>query len=280
MRQVFRDSSLQQRFERDGYVVVDFYNESEVARLLEIWDELPGDLGEVPFSNTIMSRDLNYRREVHEQVADVFRQRTDALLDQYRICLCSFNAKRPQDEGGIVQLHQDWTFVDESRYQAVGIWCPLVDVTEDNGCLRIVPGSHRLNSRPRGFQEPFPYSDLLPCIERDYLVEIPMKAGQAFVYTQRLFHSSPSNRSDRLRLAAGALALPDKSKLRFLMSNGQENPRQLTVYEVADDFYRTYLFGSVPDDSLRAGVLDGGYEPVSEARLHEVLGARDAATCC
>jgi hypothetical protein len=278
MHQAFREPSLQQRFERDGYVVIDFFKEAEVNRLLEIWESLPSDLGGIPFSNTIMSSSVEYRQQVHEQVADVFRQATDKLLDQYRICLCSFNAKLPQHEGGVVQLHQDWTFVDESRYQAMAIWCPLVEVTADNGCLRVVPGSHRLNNYPRGFQEPFPYTDLLPSIERDYLVEIPMKGGQAFVYTQTLFHSSPPNRSDRLRLAAGALAIPEKSRLRFLMGETNEEPRQLAVYEVADDFYRTYLFGSVPDESLRAGVIDGGYEPVSETRLREVLGERNANT--
>jgi len=277
MQKAFRSPSLQERFERDGYVVVDFFDDSEVCRLLEIWESLPGDLGGVPFSNTIMSRDVEYRQKVHEQVAGVFHKATDALLDQYRICLCSFNAKQSQDEGGVVQLHQDWTFVDESRYQAIGIWCPLVEVGKENGCLCVVPGSHRLNSRPRGFYEPFPYNELLPRLERDYLVQIPMKAGQAFAYTQTLFHSSPPNRSDRLRLAAGALAIPDKSKLRFLIRDRQENPQQLTVYQVADDFYRNYLFGSRPDDSLRAGVVEGGHEPLSEARLQQILGGRDAA---
>lgn len=276
MHKAFRDPSLQEQFERDGYVVVDFFDDSKVSRLLEIWESLPGDLGGVPFSNTIMSRDVEYRRKVHEQVAEVFREATDGLLDQYRLCLCSFNAKQPHDDGGVVQLHQDWTFVDEARFQAIGIWCPLVEVNEENGCLRVVPGSHRLNTRPRAFYEPFPYTDLLPSFERDYLVQVPMKAGQAFAYTQRLFHSSPPNRSDRLRLAAGALAIPDHSKLRFLIRDAQHDPQQLTVYEVADDFYRNYLFGSRPDESLRAGLVEGGYEPISEARLEQVLGGRDA----
>jgi hypothetical protein len=177
-----------------------------------------------------------------------------------------------------VQLHQDWTFVDESRYQAIAIWCPLVEVSAENGCLRVVPGSHRLNNHPRGFQESFPYTDLLPCIERYYLVDVPMKAGQAFVYTQTLFHSSLPNRSDRLRLAAGALAVPRESRLRFLMDTAQGHPRQLAIYEVEEDFYRTYLFGSTPDDEFRVGVINGGHEQVSEERLHTVLGGRDANT--
>lgn len=276
MHRVFRDPLLQERFERDGYVVVDFLDDSEICRLLEIWESLPSDLGAAPFSNTIMSRDLEYRQKVNERVLEVIREATDALLDHYRLCLCGFNAKLPQHAGGVVQLHQDSTLVDESRYQPIGIWCPLTEVSEENGCLRVVPGSYRLNRRPRDFLGFFPYTELLPCLERDYLVDIPMKAGQAFVYALTLFHSSPPNRSDRLRLVAAALAIPDQSKLRFLMRDAQED-RQLAVYEVADDFYRSYVVGSQPDESLRIGSVKEECEPLTEERLREILGNRDAS---
>lgn len=272
MRRVFREPSLQEQFDRNGYVVVDFLSAQACQRLLEFWRATPSDLEQVSFSNTIMSRDVAYRRSVHEAVAEAFRPAADALLDDYRLCLCSFNAKLPREEMGVVELHQDWTFVDESQYRSIGMWCPLVDVDGRNGCLRVVPGSHRLNSHPRGFFEMFPYKELLDCFEQRYLVEVPMRAGQAFVYTQSLFHSSQVNLSDRIRVAAGGLAIPREAKLRFIMRDVQNDPNRLTVYEVGDEFYLKHMYGSIPGDGVEVGTVAASHEPLTQQRLESVLG--------
>jgi len=47
-------------------------------------------------------------------------------------------------------VHQDMTLVDESKFSGINIWVPLVDLTEKNGVLQVLPGSHRIFPRYRG----------------------------------------------------------------------------------------------------------------------------------
>jgi hypothetical protein len=272
MNTSFRDPALQRAFERDGYVVVDCLDAAEVNRLRAVWRELPNDLSPVHFTSTLFSADLAYREQVHTRLQSVFQPKVEALLNDYRICYCSFVHKPARSPQSTVELHQDWAFVDETVFQPIAYWCPLVDVDSANGCLRVVPGSHKLNRLPRGLGQPrFPYTDLLVCLERDYMREVPLKAGQAFVYAQSLFHSSAPNTSGEDRLVAGALAIPAASDLLFLMKDPAAT--EFSVYRVSDDFYFRYIPGTVPDPQLRIGSAKDEHQPLSEDTLRRTLGS-------
>lgn len=274
---IFRNPALKAKFERDGYVVTDFLDAAQVEQLLGIWRESPKDPGRLAYSSTIFSPNLAYRREIFEKVSAVFEPAAMALLENYRLCIGGFVTKQPQQESSTVGLHQDPAVVDESRFIGVAIWCPLVDVDARNGCLRVVPGSHRLNRGPReAVSIDFPYPELLKCLEENYMVEVPMKAGQAFVYTQALFHSSPPNLSGQERVVAGVLTIPNGSPMRLFVRD-EQNPGMLAIYEVEDDFYLNYRLGSQPDESLRIGFVKDEYEALTEERLRETLGNRNAS---
>jgi hypothetical protein len=275
---IFRNPALTADFERDGYVVVDFLKQRQVQQLATVWEQSPKELGRLPFSSTVFSPNLAYRQEIFEKVFAVFAPAAAALLEDYRLCTCGFVTKQPRSEAGVVELHQDPTVVDEARFVGVAIWCPLVDVDAHNGCLRVVPGSHLFNRGPReAMNIDFPYPELLECIEENYLTEVPMKAGQAFVYTQTLFHSSPPNLSEHERVIAGGLAIPEASSLRLFLRDEQNHPGLLAAYEVGDDFYINYRLGSRPDESLRVGFVKDEYEALTEGRLRETLGSRHAS---
>lgn len=269
---VFRDTTLQQAFLRNGFVVVDFLQPEQVGRLWDVWNHSSGELNHLPFSSTVFSRNLDYRQSMYQHVLAEFEKPARTILQGYRLCACGFVNKLPQDERGEVELHQDPAVVDELRYFGLGMWCPLEDVNLENGCLRVVPGSHLINRRPReSMNIDFPYPELLHCIEEQYLVDIPMKAGQAFVYTQALFHSSLPNRSTTNRLVAGALAVPQEAPIMIYVRNKEHHPGQLGVYKVSDDFYRSYFLGNAPDESLRVGFAEDAPEFISEDRLHQML---------
>lgn len=42
-----------------------------------------------------------------------------------------------------VNPHQDSTFLYTEPMKLFGMWIPLEDVTEENGCLSYIPGSHK-----------------------------------------------------------------------------------------------------------------------------------------
>ncbi|HUJ13271.1 MAG TPA: phytanoyl-CoA dioxygenase family protein [Thermoanaerobaculia bacterium] len=274
-RRIFRDAALQSEFDRNGFVIVDFLAPESIERLRALGEQVPSDLDSIAYASSIMSADLDYRARAFDLVRSEFAAHVASLLSDYRLCYGTFITKSAGDADGrgFLGLHQDPTFVDESRHVSIGIWCPLVDVGEGNGCLTVVPGSHRFNRLPRCVMIPFPYSDLLPTIRANHLVPVPMKAGRAFVYSSALFHGSGANRSGALRLVAGGLAIPNETELLFVTNGDGDHAEDLAMYRVDDDYYQRYRFGLPPSGATFVGFLPYRFEPLDEQSLQRRLPA-------
>jgi hypothetical protein len=262
----FRDARLDESFERDGYVVVDFLDAPVIRHLLDLFHSQDVEVHRQAFGSSLQSNDLAYRALVDAEVRAAFAEPLKRWVEGYRVCFGNYTLKQPKNEIGEMPFHQDPTFVDEERFQTIGIWCPLVDVTLENGCLCVVPGSHKLNRGPRGPFTNFPYEDLVPLIREKYLRPVPMKAGQAFLFCQKIFHTSPPNRADELRVVATALTAPRESRLLFYHQR-PANRARIEIYEVDDAFYTRHILGTEPAGVSSIREIDYYYEPLTEARL-------------
>src|SRR5256885_11268191 len=180
MNSIFKNAELQKLFDRDGYVLVDFLDESEIKHLLNVHHSFKNYL-QGDFAASLMIPDEQYRKTVHQEVKSIFNDKLARIIFDHKLCSCGYVIKKAMSPDSELQIHQDLSFVDELRFTSLGVWCPLVDVNEQNGCLRIAPGSHRLNTKPRGQVTPMPYRNLFSTIDPKYLTHIPMKAGQAIL---------------------------------------------------------------------------------------------------
>lgn len=244
-RRVFHDASLQAALDRDGYVVVDFLSDADVRTLVKWFVENPDSIYRRGFGPSVLSQNLEYRMAVADIIESVYRMPERGFLDDYRFAMAGFLCKRPHD--GIVQVHQDPTFVDETLYTPVQFWVPLIDVDLNNGCLRVVRGSHLLNRELRPSEPVFPYDHLLRTIYADCLTDVPMRAGQAFVFSPALFHSSLANQSDGYRVAAGAMYVPSEAQLLCVDPDDRFKPTSLDVFAVPDEYYSSKPYMSRPD---------------------------------
>ena len=114
----------------------------------------------------------------------------------------------PRDEHGnvifgVTPWHQDAGVVNPEADDTnlLTVWFPLMDADVENGCLTVVPGSHRgellthcpgYKDRP-GLQIPenlFKIGDSMP---------VPVKKGGALLLTKKTVHASLPNVSDRIR---------------------------------------------------------------------------------
>lgn len=253
--------------DRDGYIVLpSFLDESETRSLLQVFEANASPVHRQPFGASILSDDLAFRAAVDRGIGAVLRDKLESLLSGYRYCFGNFLSKGPNAPHGEVPLHQDIVFVDEARYQSIGTWCPLMDVDETNGCLVVVPGSHLFNTGPRAPGTPFPYRDLLPQL-RQRMRAVPMKAGDALLFYQRLFHSSPPNLGPNPRVAAGGLCVPRDAQLYCYYADDLQSPRQMEVFEVDDLFYTRYIYGKRPEGVQRIGVVDYWHAPLTAQQL-------------
>lgn len=107
--------------------------------------------------------------------------------------------------GGVVDVHQDSTFLYTEPGSCVGFWFALEDATVQNGCMWAQPGGHRTSLRSwfrrkeTGGTE-FQMFDAAP-FETDKMEPLEVKKGACIVLDGLLPHYSLPNTSGRSRQA-------------------------------------------------------------------------------
>ena len=113
--------------------------------------------------------------------------------------------KVPKVAAGAVPWHQDKSYwPDANANPVITAWIPLVDSTLENGCLHLIPRTHKKRAVKHG-QEEYSGTGYLE-LDKQYVEErkkeiiaLPMQAGSAVLFNDRLIHSSTPNNSDHVR---------------------------------------------------------------------------------
>jgi len=116
---------------------------------------------------------------------------------------------KPPDVGGGSSrhpLHQDqWYFNFGPGDRIVAAWAALQDIDQRNGCLQVVPGSHKTELLLHGYPKDLvnkAYHGILGLnVEQLPLVDVPMQAGDVVFFHPLLFHGSGPNFSSISRRA-------------------------------------------------------------------------------
>ncbi|MCX6199880.1 MAG: phytanoyl-CoA dioxygenase family protein, partial [Bacteroidetes bacterium] len=147
---------------------------------------------------SLYSRDIEYRKTVHESIGEIMKPVYDSLFSDYKVVLNSFIVKVSGPESEFC-LHQDSTSIDETKYSSLSVWIPLQDTNMSNGCMCVVPYSHRMFSPYRGisFEQPF---ESIEGTVRKYLYPIELKKGDIFLFDNRIVHNSVINTSGENRV--------------------------------------------------------------------------------
>jgi len=269
----FVDDELQERFERDGFVVVPFLGPDAVRALQDgYWHTHPE--GFDGFAIDFQTPDPDLKKAVGEVVHEVMDPLLGDWFVGHRGFMTSYLAKF-SGEGTDLYLHQDWDYVDERHHRSAVVWCALDDVTLENGPLLVASGSHRIPANPRGTRTPSAFDDVQDVVRRR-LVPITARAGDAVIMDNALLHASPPNTSGRLRLAAAMAVAPREAPLVH-WSLEDEGWRMHAIDEA-------FFLHNTPPELNEAGVpadltvLDQPDRPVrryGEAEIRPLLGFPD-----
>jgi len=115
--------------------------------------------------------------------------------------------KVPKVAAGAVPWHQDKSYWPEANANPViTVWIPVVDSTSENGCLHLIPGTHTsrvYTSEIEGVTGTgyLQVSDDQVKAEAKLrqIVALPVSAGSAILFNDRLLHMSTPNLSDHVR---------------------------------------------------------------------------------
>lgn len=221
-KDIFNSPSLQSRFRSEGYVIVPLLGAREISRLAEIFHNQEGgsNVG-LPFYTSIWSENSSYRESVDADIKKILTPALNAYLNDCKPVFANFMVKQPGENSSLIP-HQDWNFVDETKYDSATVWCPLVDVDAVNGNLQVVPRSHRLENLIRGRFFDAPFAKLKAEDIAAMLKNLPMKAGEALIMNSRLIHASPPNRSSAVRVAASVVMAPAEAGLIHYVLDARE----------------------------------------------------------
>ena len=110
--------------------------------------------------------------------------------------------------------HQDSAYSKDPEHKNYTCWIAVTDSKRENGCLRIVPGSHSRGLVKHIPSKLHPPDQEIEMIDEKMSIDVEMNSGDMIVMDPYLFHSSWPNFSGKLRI--GLLAGFMKPKEDYL----------------------------------------------------------------
>lgn len=275
MKKVFKDPALQAAFEKDGYVIIPhFYTPEEMAELEKLYRTLhPKD--EKGFYPSTFSKDHHYRSTADSEIKRLCKRSMDKYLENIKVICGSYIVKSPGPDSEM-GIHQDMTLVDETVFNGINIWCPLIDLNDKNGALYALKGSHKIMPTLRGSTIPGIYDDTQKVIHQ-YMKPLYLKAGEAIIFDQSIIHYSPPNLSDNVRIVTNTFFTHQDAKFVIAYWDKEAAQPQVELFAQPDDFMTNYdQFGheifARPKMGKSLGMIDYHFPKLTEDQLHELYG--------
>jgi phytanoyl-CoA hydroxylase len=130
--------------------------------------------------------------------------------------------------GGVVESHQDSTFLYSDPPSAMGCWIPLDNCTTENGCLYFAPGSHKEYPITKRFVRRVPF----PGVNGDR--RDSDAAGTTFVSTGLSVVAKEPTNWVAAETPAGSLVLIHGSVLHKSSANTSSQGRQAYTFHMID----------------------------------------------
>ncbi len=118
------------------------------------------------------------------------------------LVLWATNFFNKEPGGKEIPWHQDLNYWPIEPVLNISAWVALDDVKVDNSCVQILPGSHKrvLPHIPSRDGMAFSEEADPAAFSTERLVNMELKAGEFFLFNEKLLHHSEPNRSRRRRL--------------------------------------------------------------------------------
>lgn len=136
----------------------------------------------------------------------------DVLGPDLLVWSSSFFTKEANDPG-FVSWHQDSTYWGLSEPDVVTAWVAFSDSVPENGCMRVMPGTHTMSQLPH--KDTFAAHNLLTRgqevqveVDPGLAVDVSLQPGEVSLHHVLLVHGSEANRSDRRRIGLAIRYVP------------------------------------------------------------------------
>lgn len=235
---VFKDEELAEKIHTTGYTTFQGLSSDQLAQLNELFDrEHSFDVKEGGMFYSMYSRDKEYRKRVHETIAEILRPTLEKYFKNYKNVVNAFVVKLPGEKSEFY-VHQDTSAVDEFKFSPLSLWIPLHDITPENGALAVIEKTQWFFSPYRGVSFAFPFKKINDTIKK-YLRPVYMKAGEVLCFDNRIIHNSMANVSDQPRIAVICGLFPEEASFQTCYQAPEEGA-PIELYHHDDNYMMDY----------------------------------------
>ena len=192
-------------YERDGWAApIDIFTPDEVAAIraeLDAAEAAHGDQLQAAGRNN-----AHYVLPVLDRIAHdprILDAVEDVIGPDILVAGTTLFIKEPETEG-FISWHQDARYIGLEPHDWVTAWLAISDVTEENGCMRMMPGTHKAplveHVDTYGEDNMLTRGQTVPDVDETKAVPVPLKPGQLSLHHPRVVHGSGPNRSGERRV--------------------------------------------------------------------------------
>ena len=211
-------AQVMQQYERDGYVlfpqVLDADLMAEAKAHLDWLIQKHPDVRPEQLGTELVAKDPFWLRLVSDDrlldIAEKFIGPDIALYASHYIA-------KPAFDGQPVLWHQDGSYWPLEPMKVVTLWLAVDDATTENGCLRVIPGSHTMNLHEMHRRDDVK-SVLSTSIDDSHVdesnaVDCALPSGGVEVHHPNLIHGSEANHSPKRRAGLTIRYIPTSTRI-------------------------------------------------------------------
>jgi non-heme Fe2+,alpha-ketoglutarate-dependent halogenase len=169
------------------------------------------------------------------------------------VCSTTLFIKNP-NQTGYVSYHQDAKYIGLEPHNWVTAWVAITDSYEENGCMRMWPGSH---IEIRDHNQKFDKGNLLTRgqtvenVPENEVKSVELKAGQMSLHHPRIVHGSGINKSDDRRIGFVIQSYIGTNVKQVLGKNGVQIARGTDEFKYHEEISRVRNFMDEEGMALR-----------------------------
>ncbi len=211
-------ASIKEEYDRNGYVIVrnvldqNLISESR-QHINWLLEKNPGVRPE-HLHHTLIADDPFWVRLIKDDrlldVAEKFIGPDIALFASHYIC-------KPPKDGQAVLWHQDGSYWPLEPMDVVTLWLAVDDSVPENGCMRVIPGTHALDLQE--LQERHDVPNVLDSavdpsmVDESKAVNVELNPGDVSIHHPNIIHGSNANTSDKWRRGLTIRYIPTSTKV-------------------------------------------------------------------
>ena len=201
----YLSSNQLKQYENDGFISpINIFSKEEAKKIRDeielIENRIPGELEKSGRYNAHLISPLLDEVTHNSKILNAVQS---VIGENILVCGTTLFIKNPNKKG-FVSYHQDAKYIGLEPHNWVTAWVAITDSNEENGCMRMWPGSHKDNLREH--DQKFNEGNLLTRgqtvknVPKEKTTPLILKAGQMSLHHPTVVHGSDLNKSNDRRI--------------------------------------------------------------------------------